>query len=621
MIRRLSTGIGRYFRASVYARLVPYLRPYKLHMLVVVLILLAQVGINLVEPWSMAFLVDNGLKGLPLPVWIQQIFPFLPGNAVSIVVFACLFGIVVRLFGMVLEVAGDYLKTRVNDGMTLAFQADLFNHLQRLSFTYHDQTSVGDSLYRLNNDTGFISTHLWGNFRHLLTSGLTLVAMFWIVLWIDWQLALLSLAIAPILYGSVWFYGKHFRAKSKRVKTMESESQTVLQEVLSCLRVVKAFGQEDREQRRFEEKGWAALYARLRLSLEQSLFSSSMGFVTKVSRSVILLVGGLHVLNNQLQLGQLLVILAYISEIQGPMEDIGQTLTDMQLSMASAERVLEVLDTEPEIRDRPGAKALERVHGAFSFQAVNFAYIPGQPVLNDVNLAAAPGEVVAIVGPTGAGKTTLANLIARFYDPGRGLVTLDGHDLRNLTVKTLRDNIALVIQEPILFSTTIRDNIAYGRPSATMEEIEAAARAANAHDFITRLDHGYNTQVGERGVRLSGGERQRIAVARAFLKDAPVLILDEPTSSIDSRTELVIIEALDKLMTGRTTFIIAHRLSTIRRADQILVIDHGRIVEWGTHADLLKQDGLYGELYRIQTRGLLVSKEEKEEEEEEEVPT
>ena len=609
-LRRLFQPLGRYFRASVYGRLVPYLRPYKLPVAVVLLILLAQVGVNLAEPWSMAFLVDNGLKGLPLPAWVRQAFPFLPGNAAAIVVFAVLFGIVVYLVGVALQIAGDYLKSRVNDGIILAFQADLFNHLQRLSFTYHDQTTVGDSLYRLNNDTGFISTHLWGNFRHLLTSGLTLVAMFWIVLWKDWQLALLSLAIAPVLYGSVWFYGKYFRAKSKHVKHMESESQTVLQEVLSCLRVVKAFGQEDREQRRFEEKGWAALYARLRLSLEQSLFSSGVGFATKISRGVILLVGGLHVLNGRLTLGDLLVILAYVSQIQGPMEDIGQTLTDMQLSMASAERVLEVLDTEPEIRDRPGARALERVGGAFACADVGFAYIPGQPVLHHINLTVRPGEVVAIVGPTGAGKTTLANLIARFYDPQSGRVTLDGHDLRDLTVKTLRDNIALVIQEPILFSTSIRENIAYGRPSATMAEIEAAARAANAHDFITALAKGYDSQVGERGVRLSGGERQRIAVARAFLKDAPVLILDEPTSSIDSRTELVIIDALDRLMAGRTTFIIAHRLSTIRRADQILVIDNGRIVEVGTHAELLKQEGLYAQLYRIQSRGLRVDKEE-----------
>jgi ABC-type multidrug transport system fused ATPase/permease subunit len=610
-MRWLLRRLGKYFRASVYVRLFPYIRPYKWGMAVVVAILVLQVGLNVLEPWSLAILVDNGLKGLPLPDWLQQIFPILGAdNRYAIVVFAVLFGITVRLTGMVLDIVGEYLKSRVNDGMTLAFQADLFNHIQRLSFSYHDHTSVGDSLYRLNNDTGFISTHLWGNFRHLFMSGLTLVSMFWIVLWYDRLLALLALAVAPVLYGGVWFYGKYFKAKSKRVKGMESESQTVLQEVLSCLRVVKAFGQEDREQRRFEEKGWAALFARLRLSLEQSIFSNAMSFITKVIRSLILLVGGLHVLSGQLELGVLLVILAYVSQIHGPMEDIGQTLTDMQLSMASAERVLEVLDIEPEIRDKPGAKTPDRVAGAFTFVDVSFAYRSGPPVLHHINFSMRPGEVVAIVGPTGAGKTTLANLIARFYDPGQGRVLLDGHDLRDLTVKTLRDNIALVLQEPVLFSGTLRENIAYGRPDASTDEIIAAAKAANAHEFIAALPDGYETRVGERGVRLSGGERQRVAVARAFLKDAPVLILDEPTSSVDSRTELVIIDALDRLMAGRTTFIIAHRLSTIRRADQILVIDHGRIVEAGTHGQLLAQNGVYALLFRIQASGLRREKEE-----------
>jgi ABC-type multidrug transport system fused ATPase/permease subunit len=578
-------------------------------MVVVVLILLAQVGVGLLEPWSLQILIDNGLRGRPLPGWLTGA-PFLAaGDRSAIVVAAVLFGVLLHLLGKALDLVGDYLKARVNSCITLNFQADLFNHLQRLSFSYHDQKSVGDSLYRLNNETGFVSTLLWSNFRHLLQSGLTLIGMLWVVFWYDWLLAVLALASAPVLYGAIWFYGKHFKTKSKSVRVLESDAQTVLQEVLSCLRVVKAFGQEEREQRRFEEQNWKALLGRLHLTLQQNLFYSALGLVTKLNRSVILLFGAFHVLSGQLELGVLLVIVAYVSQIHGPLEEIGHTLTDMQLSMASAERVLEVLDTVPEIQDRPGAKTLERVAGAVAFEGVSFAYVAGPPVLHDVHFGARPGEVVAIVGPTGAGKTTLANLIARFYDPRQGRVLLDGHDLRDLTVQTLRDNIALVIQEPILFSTTLRENIAYGRPTASREEIEAAARAANAHDFITALPNGYDTQVGERGVRLSGGERQRVAVARAFLKNAPVLILDEPTSSVDSRTELVIIEALDRLMVGRTTFIIAHRLSTIRRADQILVVDGGRVVETGTHARLLAQEGLYAQLYRIQSSGLRREKE------------
>jgi ABC-type multidrug transport system fused ATPase/permease subunit len=322
-----------------------------------------------------------------------------------------------------------------------------------------------------------------------------------------------------------------------------------------------------------------------------------------------MLLAAFHVLSGKLTVGEMLVILAYVSDIHAPIEEIGGTLAGWQHSLASAERALEVLDTVPEIRDRQGARALDRVAGKVSFQDVCFAYDLEHPILHRVSFSAEPGEVVAIVGPTGAGKTTLASLLIRFYDPASGRVMLDGHDLRDLAVQTLRQNIALVLQEPILFSGTILDNIAYGRPSAAVEEVVAAAKAANAHDFIMALPDGYASECGERGVRLSGGERQRLCVARAFLMDAPVLILDEPTSSIDSRTELVIIEALDRLMVGRTTFIIAHRLSTIRRADQILVLDEGRVLERGTHAELVSQGGLYAELYRIQGDGLRRDKE------------
>jgi ABC-type multidrug transport system fused ATPase/permease subunit len=373
--------------------------------------------------------------------------------------------------------------------------------------------------------------------------------------------------------------------------------------------VVKAFGQEEREQRRFEEQSWATLRPHWRLTLQQSLFWECLGWVTRLSRNLIMLLAAFHVISGQLTVGEMLVILAYVSDIHGPIEEIGGTLAGVQHSLASAERALEVLDTVPEVRDRPGAKALERVAGAVAFDDVCFAYDPEHPVLHRVSFSAEPGEVLAIVGPTGAGKTTLASLLMRFYDPASGRVALDGHDLRDLAVQTLRRNIALVLQEPILFSGTILDNIAYGRPGAAIEEVVAAARAANAHDFIMALPDGYASEVGERGVRMSGGERQRLCVARAFLMDAPVLILDEPTSSIDSRTERVIIEALDRLMVGRTTFIIAHRLSTVRRADQILVLDEGRVLERGTHAELLNREGLYAELYRIQGDGLRRDKE------------
>jgi ABC-type multidrug transport system fused ATPase/permease subunit len=588
-------------------------------MIFVVSLSMAQTAMGLLDPWPMKVIIDSGFGGRPLPGWLIRVFPVLrPGNGRAIVVFAVVGGMVLWLVGYSLSILVGHVKDRVNSGIVLDFKCDLFNHLQHLSLSYHDQTTVGDSVYRLNSDTGFISTLIWGNFRHLATALVTLIGIVCIVVRIDWQLALLALATAPLMAVSLKVYNGFFKPKSLHVKTLESSAHSVVHEVLSCLKIVKAFGQERREQLRFEDRSRAALRARQRLTLEEGVYTMGISFITHLDKTLILLIGGFHVLSGRLTLGELTVILTYVSQIHGPLGTISETLTDMLMSQVSAERVLEIMDIEPEIKDRPGAEALRRVEGEFTFEGVSFAYPsakrPLHEVLHDINFSVRPGEVIAIVGPTGAGKTTLANLIARFYDPLAGRVLLDGHDLRDLTVKTLRDNMALVIQEPILFSGPIRENIMYGRPDASMDEVVAAAKAANAHDFISALPDGYETPVGDRGTRLSGGERQRIAIARAFIKDAPVLILDEPTSSIDSRTELVIVDALDRLMVGRTTFIIAHRLSTIRRADDILVVDHGRIVERGTHAELLRRSGLYAQLYRIQTRGLRRGKDKGKEE-------
>ena len=603
--RRLGAALQHYFRPDVYVRVFRYVGPHKLRMAIVILIITLESGMTLLDPWPMQILIDQGLSHLPPSEWLSRIFPFLDGmSATRIVVFAVLCGIALKLVGTVLNIVGDYLKSRVNDSMTQNFKADLFNHFQRLSFKYHDQTSVGDTMYRLNHDTGWINSLIWGNFRHILTSLITLTVMLWIVIRLDWQIALVALATTPITYALIGFSSKFFTERNKHLWRLQSGVETIVQEVLSCLRVVKAFGQEEREQKRFNLQSWTALQAHWRLQVQQGMFDKLVSWVNRISKSLVLLIGAFHVLDGQLTLGELTVVLAYVSQIHSPLEEIGQMLLQMRISLACADRAIEVLDTPIEIQDRPGAKKLGRVSGALAFENVSFSYREDRAVLHDVSFSTQPGEVVAIVGPTGAGKTTIASLIARFYDPDPGRVTLDGHDLRDLTVGTLRDNIALVLQEPILFTGTIGENIAYGRPDASPQEIEAAARAANAHDFITALPEGYAAHVGHKGVRLSGGERQRICVARAFLTDAPVLILDEPTSSVDSRTESVILDALDRLMLGRTTFIIAHRLSTIRNANQILVVDKGRLVERGTHAELLLQGGLYAELYRIQSAAL-----------------
>jgi ABC-type multidrug transport system fused ATPase/permease subunit len=609
-MRRIRDVLRKFFPIDLYVRAFPYVRSHKLAMAVVLLLLTAEPVLTLLQPWTMKILVDNGLGGQALPDWLTQAFPFLgPEHPRTVVVFAILAMIGLGLIGSVLGQVRTYLKKRVNDTMTLHFQVDMFRHLLGLSFRYHDRTTVGDSLYRLNHDTNWINPLIWGHFRSLFTSTLTLAGMVLIVVQLDWQIVVVALAVAPISWAMIRWSNRHFKDKMKRLWEMQGACETIVQEVLSCLRVVKAFGQEDREQRRLEDQSWATLRRQWRLDVQQSLFWECLSWVTRLSRNLIMLLAAFHVLSGQLTLGEMLVILAYVSDIHGPIEEIGGTFAGVQHSLASAERALDVLDTVPEVRDRPGAKVLKRLAGAVDFEDVCFAYDPEQTILHRVSFSAEPGEVVAIVGPTGAGKTTLASLLIRFYDPASGRVALDGHDLRDLALRTLRQNIALVLQEPILFSGTILDNIAYGRPSAAVEEVVAAAKAANAHDFIMALPNGYASEVGERGMRLSGGERQRLCVARAFLMDAPVLILDEPTSSIDSRTERVIIEALDRLMIGRTTFIIAHRLSTIRRADQILVLDEGRVIERGTHAELLNRRGLYAELYRIQGDGLRRDKE------------
>lgn len=604
-VRPIFGGLRRYFRADIYARLFPYVRAFKWIMAVTVLLELSQSGLALLDPWPLKVLIDNGLSGKPMPAWLGRlvVVPFARPR-VAVILAAVLGGLVLRLIAGVLDIGIEYVKTRINTGMNLRFAADLFNHLLRLSFKYHDQTTVGDSIYRVNSDTGFVSTMIWSNFRHVLTALVTFIGMLWIVVRLDGQVALLALGVVPLQYISVGLYGRLFNEKARRIKIMESKAQSFMQEALSCLRVVKAFGQEDREHGRAVDQRWRAVRARIHLDLQESIFSFALRFLSRIDRSAVLLLCAYHVFQGRLTIGAMLVVMTYVGQLQDPIDAIGGVLTDMQNSLVSAERVFEVLDVEPEIKDRQGAKSPKQIHGSVAFEDVSFGYDPSRQVVHQISFGARAGKVVALVGPTGAGKTTIASLLMRFYDPDSGHVTIDGEDLRDLSVRTLRDNVALVLQESVLFSGSIRDNIAYGRPDASLEEITAAARSANAHDFISQLPDGYGSQVGERGVRLSGGERQRIAVARAFLKNAPVLILDEPTSSLDSRTETVILDVIDRLMAGRTTFIIAHRLSTIRYADQILVLEKGRIVERGVHEELLLGKGLYSQLHRIQNGAL-----------------
>jgi ATP-binding cassette subfamily B protein len=437
----------------------------------------------------------------------------------------------------------------------------------------------------------------------LAESALTLVGMFVIVALLDWQVARLAMGVVPFLYYLVSRYMNRIHPQLREVRGMEAECLSIVHETISMLRVVVAFGREDHEHRRFRQQGERTVDKRVKLTVRQTMFSFGVNTITAAGTAAVLGFGGWHVMQGKLTPGELLVVISYIAAVYKPLETISTTVGSLQEIFVALEASFGILDTPIDICDAPHATPLRHCAGAVRFEGVSFAYQDRKRTLEDISFEVRPGQVVGIVGPTGAGKTTLVALLPRFYEPTRGRILLDGHDIRDVTLQSLRSQFSIVLQEPLLFSGTIAENIRYGRLEASRDEIMAAAEAANAHDFIMRLPQQYETRLGERGAKLSGGERQRIAVARAFLRDAPILILDEPTSSIDTKTEAVILDALVRLMDGRTTFMIAHRLSTVRRADLLLVVQDGRIVEQGTHEMLLTRRSLYHQLHEAQVAG------------------
>jgi ATP-binding cassette subfamily B protein/subfamily B ATP-binding cassette protein MsbA len=567
--------------------------------------MLLRIGLDALRPWPMKVLVDHALGGKPMTEGVARWVGALPGAAdpANLVGWCVAATVVLFLLGWALGLASANASISLGQCMVYDLAGDLFGHLQRLSLRFHSRKPVGDSIRRVTTDCACVATIVRDALLPVLTSVAGLVVMFVILCRLDAVLALLSLVVVPYMVFVFRRYARPMLERSYEQQEADGRMYTVIEQTLSAIPVVQAFGREEATDERFRESTRASLRAALTTTDVQLRFKVLMGLATAGGTALILWVGVSHALAGRLSVGSILVFLSYLGALYEPLESLLYVSSTIQGAAGSARRVLEVLGEEPEVRERPGALPLPSARGHVVLEGVAFGYEPGRPVLHGVSLEALPGQTVALVGATGAGKTTLASLVPRLFDPWQGRVLLDGCDVRDLRLADVRAQVALVLQEPFLFPVSVADNIAYGRPGASRDEIEAAARAANAHDFVVRLPHGYDTVLGERGATLSGGERQRLSIARALLKDAPVLILDEPTSALDVHTEALLLDALARLMKGRTTLVIAHRLSTIREADRILVLHEGRIAAAGTHRELLEQGGPYRRWHELQGFG------------------
>lgn len=558
-------------------RIIEFARPYWLKVAGTFLLSLAAAPLTLLTPLPLKIAVDSVIGSKPLPGVLAAALHF-AGNSPYVLlaaVAAMLVFLTLLLYvqGMAVWLASTYLGER----LVLDFRAALFRHAQRLSLAYHDRKGTTDSVFRIQYDAECLQHVLIDGLIPLASAVLTALAVVAVTAWINWQLALVSLVVCPILYFITGRFGRRLRGRWFEVKDIESSAMSVVQEALSAGRVVKAFGQEEHEQRRFLGRASRRLRGQLDIAWLQSKFDLAIGTTVAAGTAAVLFLGVMQVRGGHLSTGELLMVIAYQAQVYLPLKTISKKIADLQNGLASAGRAFSLLDELPEVVERPHAQPLDRATGDFVFDDVSFAYESGHDVLRNIRLTIPAGSRVGIQGRTGAGKSTFVSLLTRFFDPTDGAILLDGVDLRDYKLVDLRRQFAIVLQETMLFSSTIRENIAYGRPEATDEEIAEAARLANADAFIEALPNGYLTEVGERGMRLSGGERQRVSIARAFLKDTPVILLDEPTSALDLVTEAAIVDAMERLMAGRTVFLIAHRPSTLERCDLRLELQAGNL--------------------------------------------
>jgi len=572
---------------SIYRRVLRYYRPFLGQTILGLFVSLVGIGLNLLKPWPFKLIVDDFLR--PGPAARSDWRTWIP--------LLCLSLIVIQLFWGMMNWITNYLFVKIGLQALLKLRTDLYSYLQSLSLKFHDARRSSDSSFRVAYDSQSIQTIYNKGFTNIFASVITLIGTFLIMLRLDWQLTMVSLAIVPLVVGAIYLFAHRIRRESTSIQEQESAVLAQAQEGLSSIRMVHAFGREEFEVRQFQQQARQSLQANLRLTLTNVNSALVISTLMVIGTAAMYYIGSLHVLSGTLTLGSLLVFSAYLLMLYQPLESLTYTTWAMEGATAGAKRCFEVLDREDDVRDSPNAVSISSATGAIAFQSVNFGYAGDRHVLRDIDLRIDPNQIVGLVGGTGAGKSTLMSLVPRFYDPSTGFVMLDDRNVRKITKKSLRAQIAIVLQDTLLFSTTVRENIAYGRPDATEEEIIEAACRAQADEFIRQMPDGYASPVGERGGHLSVGQRQRIGIARAFLKNAPILLLDEPTSALDPVTEAAIMETIQELMRGRTTLIATHRLATIHGLDQIIVLEHGRVVEKGRGPELIARGGIYAKLY------------------------
>lgn len=556
---------------------------------------------DLLQPWPLKIVLDDVLRSHSSHAYVMRLIHELVGtNTYAVLKFACAAVLAIAVLDAICTYGEKYLTTSVAQWVSYDLRLTIYSHIQRLSLAFHDNKRTGDLISRVTDDIENIQSFIMNGLLGVIINVMTLVGMMAVMFWLNWKFTLIALSVVPALFVIVYSYTRRIKKASREVRKKEGEITSVVEEVLSSIRVVKAFAREDYEVRRLEQESLEAVEIALRARSLKAKLTPLVGIVVAVGTGLVLWFGAKLVMAGAFTVGSLVVFILYLGKMYKPMQEISKMTDTYSKAAVGYERIQEILETHTEVKDLPKARRAPKFRGAIEFDHVSFSYNPAAPTLKNVSFAMKAGEVSALVGPTGAGKTSIISLLARFYDPDSGVIRIDGTDIRQFQQKSLRQQMSFVLQETVLFHAPVWQNIAYGRPGCTRTEIMKAAELANASEFIEKLPEAYDTVLGERGMTLSGGQRQRIAIARAVVRNTPILLLDEPTSGLDSASEKLVFEALDRLMEGRTVVVIAHRLSTVQRAHMIYVVDHGEIVEHGNHERLMKLNGVYAELHNLQ---------------------